>query len=565
MQNHIHLPHWHRAVHAVHFGFLSGLVAMTFLGSLSLLLLSPLSVQPAKASMTNFAPSSFWNATIPTYTSLHPNSAALTADISRQVSQFGAHFSTDSGATPVYVADPGAATVSVVPYDCGNGIAPDLANQWSAVPIPFFAVPSPNAESTMIVHQPSTATVWEFGHMRSVSGQWQACTGGRTSTTGDGVFPFPYGLSASGLAALASQLSSHDVTSGHINHVIGLSLPQTNGSTWPASQTSGANAGAPPLGMRFRLDPSVNVNNLGLSATGVAIAKAAQTYGFIIWDKASSVGVVAENPISVTSRGLPDPYAAALAGGHGAVLVNFPWDKLQALPTDYGQSAPIPAITAFSTSSTSAKAGNRVTLSWQSANVNRCAISGIGDNLPANGTTESKPLQTNSVFVLRCGGPAGVASSQIAVTVSAVGANDPAPELKPGVIIDQPYTGYANVLPELMSTEAAAGVYKVVYYEQETYVYETAKPPFALDTMRLANGKHTVNARVYYRDGRTDKKAIGIVINNSPETLFGIVQSGKIQVPPSLPLAWALLGAVLAGLTMASGSWWGWHKAHLLH
>ncbi len=564
MQNHIHLPHWHRAVHAVHFGALTALVALTFLGSLALTIFSPLAIRPAQAAVSNFAPSSFWNASVPAYTSLHPQSAALVSDITRQVGQYGASFSTSTGSSPVYVAEPNASTVTVLPYDCGHGILPDLAAQWQAVPIPFYAVPS--AEGSMIVYQPSSGTVWEFGHMTNVSSQWQACDGGRTSTGTDGVFPSPYGLSSSGLATLAGQLNQNDINSGYINHVIGLSLPQTNGSTWPATQSGGAVGGTPAQGMRFRLDPSINVNNLGLSTVGVAIAKAAQTYGFVIWNNSSTVGIVAENPISLTTRGLANPYLGALGpGGTAGVLVNFPWEKLQALPTDYGQSAPVPAITQLNASATTTAVGSRVTLSWQSSNISRCAIPGIGDNLPAQGTSETLPLQNDTVFVLRCGGPAGTASSQIKITVSGVIPNDPAPEAKPSVIIDQPYTGYANILPELMNIQAAEGVYKVVYYDQETYVYETAKPPFALDTMRMTNGNHTINARVYYRDGRTDKKSVGIVVNNSPETLFGSIQSGTIQVPSSLPLGWAVLGALLSGLAMFSGSWWGWHKAHLLH
>lgn len=558
MQNHIHLPHWHRAVHAVHFGALTGLVALTFFGSLALTVFSPLATRPAEAAMSNFAANSFWNSTVPAYTALHPQSAALVSDITRQVGQYGSSFSTNTGAAPVYVAEANASNVTVVPYDCGQGILPDLAAQWQAVPVPFFAVPG--SDGTMVVYQPSSSSVWEFGHMQNVSGQWQACSGGRTSTATDGVFPSPYGLSSSGLATLAGQLNQDDVKSGNINHVIGLSLPQTNGSTWPATQSGGSVGGAPAQGMRFRLDPSLNVNNLGLSSLGVAIAKAAQTYGFIIWNNSGSVTVTGENPISLTSRGLADPFA-----GTSGALANFPWDRLQALPSNYGQSGPVPAITQFSASSTTAGKGSRVTLSWQSANVNRCAIPGIGDNLPAQGTSETLPLQNDSVFVLRCGGPAGTASSQVKITISGIAANDPAPQAKPGVIIDQPYTGYANILPELMSAQAAEGVYKVVYYDQETYVYETAKPPFALDTMRMTNGDHTINARVFYRDGRTDKKSIGIVVNNSPETLFGTLQSGTIQVPPALPLVWAVLGAVLSGLAMISGSWWGWHKAHLLH
>ena len=555
-----HTPYWHRAVHAVHFGFLSGLVASVFIAVVFATVMSPFWVSQANAAVSNFAAGSFWNTAVPSYTALHPDSAALVQDIVRQANSYGTSFIKDNGASPIYVADPGAATVSVVPWDCGSGILPNLASQWQAVPIPFFAVPSGGANAQMIVYQPSTATTWEFGHMRNVSGQWQACTGGRISTTSDGVFPSPYGVSSSGLAALAGQMSIAELKAEDINHAIGLSLPQTNGSTWPATQSAGAVAGTAPMGLRLRLDPTVNVASLGLNSAGTAIARAAQTYGFVVWNGGGTVAVTGENSVSVTTRGLADPYAAI---GASSALVGFPWDKLQALPTEYGQSADTPAITQFSVSKTSVAADSSVTLTWQASSVNHCIIPGLSDNLAASGSIQTPRLRVSTIFTLRCGGPSGTASSQVSVSVARVGTNDPLPVLAPAIVIDLPYNGYANILPELMSGESAEQVYKVVYYEAETYLFETAKPPFALNTTRMENGKHNLNARVYYRDGRTEEKTAGITVNNNPEVLFATVQSSLIKAPPSVPLVWGLLGLLAVAAVMAGGTWWGWHKAHL--
>ena len=301
-------PYWHRGLHAVHFGFVSGLVAVTFIATVLSTVFSPLWVKPADAAVSNFASSSFWNTSVPAYTALHSNSAGFVQNITNQATSYGSSFIKDNGASPVYVAEVGAATVSVVPWDCGSGILPNLASQWQAVPIPFYAVPSGGVNQQMTVYQPSTNTVWEFGYMRSISGQWQACTGGRLSTSSDGVFPSPYGVSSSGLAVLAGQMSLQETKAADINHTIGLSLPQTNGATWPATQAGGTTNGAPPMGLRLRLDPSVNVSSLGLNPVGTAIAKAAQKYGFVIWNSSNTVAVTAENPISSTTRGLPDPY-----------------------------------------------------------------------------------------------------------------------------------------------------------------------------------------------------------------------------------------------------------------
>jgi hypothetical protein len=555
-----HTPNWHRGLHAIHFGLVNGLIALTFMAVLAITVLSPVWVQHSQAAVSSFPSYSFWNAPVPAYTALHPNSAQLVASIAGQASQFGTSFN-NTASSPVYEVSADTPLVTVVPWNCGAGTMPDLANQWQNVPLPFFAVPG-GVNSQMTIYQPSTSMVWEFGHMQNVAGQWQACTGGKLSTNSSGVFPAPYGVSSSSLAVLGGQLTPEELRSGYIDHTIGLALPQTSGFIAPATRGAGAVSGAPALGMRFRLDPSVNINSLGLNASGLAIARAAQTYGFVIWDTSSSVTVFGNNPLAQTSRSIPNPYANV--PGYTTALAGFPWDKLQALPAGGNYATAIPAITAFSASQTSVKPESTVTLSWQSSNVNRCAISGIGDNLPASGSVVTKRLLSSTVFVLRCGGPNGAASSQLGVAVTSSAVNDSLVEIGPGVVIDQPYSGYANVFPEIMSGAAAERVYKVVYYEKDTYLYETAKPPFALNTSRMDNGKHTIEAQIYYRDGTSEKKSLGIGVSNTPETLFATTQSGIVKAPPSIPLPYVLLGAAIALIGMAVGTLWGWHKAHLV-
>lgn len=463
-----------------------------------------------------------------------------------------------NNSAPVYQADAGTTPVNVQYWDCGIGSPADVESQWQQVPVPFYAVPG-GINSQMVVQ--SGPDIWEFGYMRNVAGQWQACTGGKISSSSNGVFPSPYGLSASGLATIGGQLTPDELRSGYIDHVVGLALPRTNGNVSPASQSAGSTSGAPALGMRFKLDPTVNIHQLGLTPAGVAIARAAQTYGFVIWNTAGSVSVYGNNPVSQTSRGLPNPYSTV--SGYATALNGFPWDKLQALPTGGDYTSVIPAITSFSVSQSSVRAESTVTLSWQASNLNRCAINGVSDNLPASGSIVTKPLVTSTTFVLRCGGQNGAASSQLSVVVTRNSENNPTEELPPGMIIDQPYSGYANIMPEIMNGAAAERVYKVVYYEKTTYLYETAKPPFALNTSRMDNGEHTINAQIYYRDGTSDKKSLGISVSNTPETLFATVQSGVIKAPPSIPLPYALAGLSIALTGMAVGSWWGWRKAHL--
>jgi hypothetical protein len=127
--------------------------------------------------------------------------------------------------------------------------------------------------------------------------------------------------------------------------VIGIALVDLeawNVFSWPANRSDGYNPGNAanriPEGTRFRLDPSVNVDTLNIKPAAKIIAKAAQKYGFVVWDKAGSISLRAQNVQSYTSMGQANPYPALFSNtAEYAVLDGFPWDKLQFLPKDYGK------------------------------------------------------------------------------------------------------------------------------------------------------------------------------------------------------------------------------------
>jgi hypothetical protein len=80
------------------------------------------------------------------------------------------------------------------------------------------------------------------------------------------------------------------------------------------------------------------VESLNLHPIAKTIARAAQTYGFVVWDVGGSVALRAENPKRYTAIGLPNPYAALYGGTPDyAIMDRFPWDRMQFLPMDYGK------------------------------------------------------------------------------------------------------------------------------------------------------------------------------------------------------------------------------------
>jgi len=315
-----------------------------------------------------FAPTSFWYQPIPANAPLNPNSAAYTQNLVNQIKTYynnvnlnstsyaasiyfvqtsgGSKTVTTVNGTPVY---PVAQTVNVGFNDCQNKgwTDPNLIAQWQNVPIPVGAKPASGTDSEMSIYDLSTHTLWDFWVMSQTNGQWQACWGGRIQNTpqNPGIFPNPYGTTATGLPFIGGEISAEELAKGQIDHVMGISLVNVaawNIFSWPANRSDGYNPNnAPnqiPEGTRFRLDPSVNLDALNLTPVGKIIAKAAQTYGFVVWDKAGSVSMRLVNPNTYTLAGKPDPYPALFGGlASWQVLQNFPWDKVQFMPNNYGK------------------------------------------------------------------------------------------------------------------------------------------------------------------------------------------------------------------------------------
>lgn len=308
--------------------------------------------EPPKPA-TIFAPDSFWYTPLPADAPLHPDSPNLVAEFLRQKKAYYGTVSInlEAFASPVYIAEANAPTVRVTEWDHQKkGFKdPKLAEQWAAVPIPDYAEPADGTDEEMTVYQPSSDTIWEFWKTRKVNGQWQACWGGRlqNASKSNGIWPWHYGTTATGLPFLGGQITPEELRSGEIRHVMGISLVDLESwkvVSWPANRSDGYNPkGAPHRiaeGQRFRLDPAVDVDALKMHPVGKIIAKAAQKYGFVVWDKAGAITLRAQNPKSWTRRGEPNPYPALFQGKPAwAILQGFPWEKLQFLPMDYGRPA----------------------------------------------------------------------------------------------------------------------------------------------------------------------------------------------------------------------------------
>lgn len=299
-----------------------------------------------------FATSSFWYTPIPANTPLHASSTDFVTEFLRQKTAYYGTVSinTSSYASPIYYATTTAPRSKVTEWNCQNkSYFPDagLAKQWESVPIPYYAIAAGGTDQEMSIYDRFTNSLYEFWKAKKVGDSWQACWGGKISnaSSSDGIFPSYYGTTATSLPFIGGQITAEELQRGEIRHAIGIALVDAahwNIFSWPAHRSDGWNpanaANRIPEGLRFRLDPTYNVDASSLHPVAKTIAKTAQKYGFVVWDKAGAISIRAQNPTSYTALGKLNPYVALFDGTPSyAILNGFPWDKLQFLPMNYGK------------------------------------------------------------------------------------------------------------------------------------------------------------------------------------------------------------------------------------
>lgn len=275
-----------------------------------------------------FAPDSVWNAPLPGDTPIAPDSRALVAKLQRQVRTAGPWIATTDFSVPIARAGAHQRRVRV---KLDTAYAP-LQRAFASVPVPRNARPAPGSDRHLVVWQPATDTMWEFWLMQRKRDGWHARWGAKIAhvSRSPGINPSPTGATASGLPLVGGLMTLRELRRGRIDHALAVALPSTRAgvAAWPATRTDGQDPSrtAIPEGTRFRLDPSVDVDRLGLPPAGRAMARAAQRYGIIVRDKAGAVVFYGEEP----PRSKPRAYHAVFHGAYpNQVLAKFPWDRLQ--------------------------------------------------------------------------------------------------------------------------------------------------------------------------------------------------------------------------------------------
>jgi hypothetical protein len=222
-----------------------------------------------------------------------------------------------------------------VGLDHPPGYAPDLEAAFAAVPLPDDARAAAGDDAELVVWQPSTDTLWEFWQLRRHNDGWRASWGGRMErvSASSGAYTHPnanWGTTASSLALAGGVITPGELSRNQIDHALAIGIPRARAGEYslPAQRTDGRStcAHAVPEGARFRIDPALDIDGLGLDRPVAALARAAQRYGIVVRDQSAAVAFYAQNPTPLGA----DPYPELLGWkAPWDLLASFPWQHLR--------------------------------------------------------------------------------------------------------------------------------------------------------------------------------------------------------------------------------------------
>jgi len=123
------------------------------------------------------------------------------------------------------------------------------------------------------------------------SGKSRAGSGAIWSLTSDSLRPAGWtSADAAGLPILPGLVKYDEVAAGSMDHAIRFTVACTQQSyVWPARHEAGqADASCPPMGARFRLDPSFTLPTASCAAACQTVLTTLKTYGLILADNGSN-------------------------------------------------------------------------------------------------------------------------------------------------------------------------------------------------------------------------------------------------------------------------------------
>jgi hypothetical protein len=280
-----------------------------------------------------FSDDSPWNTLIAEGAELEPDSAALIADLASS-SPYGSRIDVnlEQFSVPMFLANASTPRALVRCRVGGFGFAGNDGIMTTAmVPMPTDALPDAASDHHLLIVDQATNTEWGLWNAAKNGAEWSCGTGASMDLSGNGVRPSAvgnrtwytsHGPRACGFALSAGLITREAIEAGEIDHALVIAYPHIRAGlyTSPAS-TAQARKGDQsiqtrgiPCGGRVQLDPSVDVDSLGLSDAGRTIAIALQRYGAFVGDFSGGISVYAENSADAKADWQGVLNGSALAG-----------------------------------------------------------------------------------------------------------------------------------------------------------------------------------------------------------------------------------------------------------
>jgi hypothetical protein len=267
-----------------------------------------------------FGSDSPWNTPIADGAAIDPDSATMIADFVT-ASPFGSFLgiNIDDFSIPLFWADAStpqhmvSATIGGLGFSGSNG-----RDARATVPIPDDAAADPQSDHHMLIVDRTSALEWGFFGAARQGAQWTCKLCATTDLNGSGVRPpaadnatwyTSHGPRACGFPLIAGLIRTEEIEAGRIEHALVIAYPHIRAGLYTApASTAQARIGSDaiktrgiPCGGRIQLDPTLDLDSLGLSASGKTIARALQTYGAYVGDYSGSMSLYAQNdPAAMT-------------------------------------------------------------------------------------------------------------------------------------------------------------------------------------------------------------------------------------------------------------------------
>ncbi len=230
---------------------------------------------------------------------------------------------------PLYWANDSTPQVQVHADLGGEGFVGNNGLDATAmVPIPSDAAPDPESDRHMLIVHENRQISWDFFGAEPNGGAWTCALCATTDLLGSGARPIKegnptwytsHGARACGFPLIAGLIRVEEMKAGKIDHALVIAYPHIRAGLYtPPASTAQATIGTDaiksrgiPCGGRIQLDPSLDLDSLGLTASGKIVATALQEYGAYVGDYSGAINVYAEGSPAAQaewSQGLLDTY-----------------------------------------------------------------------------------------------------------------------------------------------------------------------------------------------------------------------------------------------------------------